>query len=468
MMQADPDPNCPGCRALLEQVVQLQKRVTQLEAVIERLEARLRQDSSNSHRPPSSDSPRSKPKDKRPKGQGKKRGGQPGHAKRDRDLLPPDQVDETQCCKPDVCEECGESLCGEDHEALRHQVTEIPPVRAVVVEYQLHRLLCRCCGHWTRAKLPAGVPRGAFGPRLQAMVALLSGVYRVSRRNVQKWMVDAFGVELSLGVISKIEGRLADVLNEPYEAALRAVRVAPVVHSDETGWREANRKAWLWTAVTEKLSTFLIRPSRGSIVAKEMLGEDFAGRHISDRWSGYDWIPLEQRQVCWAHLIRDFRKIAESGKSVQWIGESLERRADELFHAWHKVCDGRMKRVTFRRHVAGLRRRIRTLLEIGSRSRAWRAPGLCRGILKLEPAMWTFVTHEGVEPTNNAAERALRPAVIWRKTSLGTQSERGSRFVERLLTCVASLRQQGRTALDYLVSANEAALRGESIPLFTG
>jgi transposase len=454
-----PDPSCPGCRVL-------QKRVEQLEATVQRLEARLRQDSSNSHRPPSSDPPGSGSKPKGGAVQGRKRGGQPGHEKRDRKLLPPDKVDDIQCCKPDACESCGEALSGEDREPLRHQVTEIPPVQAVVVEYQLHQLPCRCCGHWTRAQFPRGVPRGVFGPRLQSMVALLSGVYRVSRRNVQQLMVDAFGIEMSLGAISKIEGAVTEVLSGPYEAALRAVRRASIVNSDETSWREANCKSWLWTAVTNKVSAFLIRPCRGSVVAKELIGERFAGTHVSDRWSGYDWIPIEQRQVCWAHLIRDFRKIAESDKSVRWIGESLEQKAAELFGYWHRVRDGTLKLSTFRRHASRLRRRIRTLLEIGAGRNVWRAPSLCRGILKLEPAMWTFVSQPGVEPTNNAAERALRPAVIWRKTSLGTQSARGSRFVERLLTCVASLRQQGRTVLDYLVAANEAALFGERIPHF--
>lgn len=444
----------------------LLKKVAALEARLARLEARLRQNSSNSNRPPSSDPPWSKLRGSPSSGGDRKRGAQPGHEKAEREPLPPEEVDEMQSCKPTACVNCGEPLLGEDRSPVRHQVTEIPPARAVVVEYQMHSLTCGACGHRTRAPLPAEVPRGAFGPRLQSMIVLLSGVYHISRRNVQQLMSDAFGVEMSLGAISKIEGAVSDALAGPHQAALRAVRRASVVHSDETSWRQANQPAWLWTAVTKRTSVFLIRSSRGGDVARELIGEGFAGMHVSDRWSGYDWIDIEQRQVCWAHLIRDFRKIADSGGSARWIGESLEREAGKLFGYWHQVRDGTIKRPTFRRHARKIRARILTLLRIGTRCDAWRAPSLCRGILQLESAMWTFVAYEGVEPTNNAAERALRPAVIWRKTSMGTQSARGSRFVERLLSCVATLRNQGQNVLDYLTSASDAALRGTSIPSF--
>ncbi|MGB8331426.1 MAG: IS66 family transposase [Polyangiales bacterium] len=462
MTDSPPDPNCSGCRALSKQVEELLALVSRLERRISQLETKLRQNSSNSHRPPSSDPPWSKPTGSAPPTK-RRRGAQPGHEKSDRKLLPPDEV---HCCKPDACENCGAELFGKDRSPLRHQVTEIPQARAETREYRLHQLKCRSCGHVTRASLPPSVPRGAFGPQLQAMVALWSGAYRISRRNVQQLMLDTFGVELSLGAISKIEWKLAETLREPHQAALQAVCRASSVHSDETSWREANQKAWLWTAATEKVSVFLIRRSRGSDVAKELIGEDFEGTHISDRWSSYNWIDIAQRQVCWAHLIRDFRKIAESGGTGEWIGGLLERKAKELFAYWHRVRDGTMKRSTFRRHARRIRRSVRSLLEFGASSHGWRAPSMCRGILELEEAMWTFVAREGVEPTNNLAERTLRPAVIWRKTSHGTQSERGSRFAERMLSCVTTLRQQQRNALQYLTAAIEAGLQGVAIPSF--
>jgi len=451
MVEAAPDPNCPGCQTLL--------------AKIALLEARVRANSSNSSRPPSSDPPWSGPSRSTPPS-GRKRGGQPGHEKSERPLLPPEDVDRLELCKPSTCEHCGGGLFGKDLSPHRHQVTELPPTKPVVVEYQLHTLACRACGRRTRAELPAGVPSGAFGPRLQALVVLHTGVYRVSRRNVQRLMADAYGVELSLGAISNIEKTFAEALAGPHNQALEKVQRSAVTHLDETSWRERNRLAWLWTAVTKDVSVFLIRPTRGAAVAKELIGERFDGVAVSDRWSGYDWIDIEQRQACWAHLLRDFRKIAESQGLTSWIGESLEKRARELFALWHRVRDGTLQRVTFRRHVRRIRRGMVDLLQLGAASDGWRVPGLCRGILELEQAMWTFVRREGIEPTNNDAERALRPGVIWRKTCLGTQSDRGSRFAERLMSCVTTLRRNERNVLDYLCAVSGAALRDDPIPSF--
>ena len=464
MGEAEPNPDCPGCRTLL-------KRVEKLEQELERQRALLRRNSSNTSRPPSSDPPWAKPKGK-PKRRGKSegsskrsRGGQPGHTKETRELLPPDEVDQTHCCKPTVCDDCGAPLEGHDPDPLRHQVTEIPPIRPEVTEWRLHSLLCGACGASTRATLPEGVPHGAFGPRLHSLAVLLTGAYRISRRNVCQLMSDCFGVDISLGALSNLEEKTTEALEAPFEQVLEHIRAQPVVHPDETGWREAGKKSWLWTVVSKVATVFLIRPSRGSEVAKELLGEGFAGTAVSDRWSGYSWLDIKRRQLCWAHLIRDFRKIAESGGvAAQIIGESLESCADKLFEHWHRVRDGTLSRSTFRRHASRIRKSVIRLLEQGAELSCWRAPGLCRGILAVEPAMWTFVREEGVEPTNNAAERAIRPAVIWRKTSLGTQSRRGSQFVERMLTCVCTLRQQGRNVLEYMTKTCEAAYQGTSGP----
>jgi len=381
-----------------------------------------------------------------------------------RKLLPPDRLDEFHDVKPTECSHCGTALWGEDRHPVRHQVTELPPVEPVVREYRLHALKCRACGQTTRAELPKGVPRGSFGPRLHAMVALFSGAYRLSRRNVKRLLADTFGVEISLGAISKLEGSIAQALAAPHRDALGRVRRARVAHADETSWRERRTKSWLWTAVTRKATVYLVRASRGACVARELLGKRSRGHLVSDRCPSYGWVETRRRQVCWSHLIRDFRKIALSGKEAEPIGECLEAAAQELFGHWYRVRDGTMKRATFQRYAIELRRRIRRLLELGGACNAWRAPSLCRGILELEPAMWNFVKHEGIEPTNNVAERMIRPGVLWRKTSLGSQSERGSRFVERLLTCVANLRQQERNVLEYLTSVTTATLRGALIP----
>lgn len=458
MADAKPNPDCPGCQALL-------KRIEALEAQVERLTARLKQNSSSSNRPPSTDPPGTK---RRRKGRREKKkrgpGGQPGHVRAVRGLLEIEEVDRVEACRPSECGFCGEPLQGDDPHPHRHQVTEIPPIQPEVVEYQLHKLNCQACGETNRGKLPDGVPTGAFGPQLQATVALLTGTYRLSRRNVQQLMSDCFGVTMSLGAISNLERLASDALQAAHQEALDYIHRQAAVHADETSWRESNRKSWLWTGVGPDATVFLIRESRGGAVAKELLGEDLQGTLISDRWSGYNWVDTGQRQVCWAHLIRDFQKIAESGKGAEVIGDCLVDAAGELFGHWHRVQDGALARSTFRRKASELRRRIRRLLELGTESGAWRAPGICRGILELEPAMWTFVHDERVPPTNNAAEQAVRPAVIWRKTSLGSQSRRGCDFVERMLTCTATLRRSGRNVLDFIRGACTARLHGTPPP----
>jgi transposase len=289
-------------------------------------------------------------------------------------------------------------------------------------------------------------------------------VYRLSKRNIQQLLADCFGVELALGSISALESVTSEALREPVAEARCFVPQQPVVHIDETGWREANRRAWLWTAVTGSVMVFLIRLGRGSQVAKELVGAAFAGTLVSDRWSGYRWVPIKQRQLCWSHLIRDLRQMAEAGGSAGAIGEALGMCARQLFHWWHRVRDGTLQRSSFRAYVAPLRMEVRALLREGALCEDTKSAALCRSLLQHEPALWTFVYRQGVEPTNNPAERALRPVVLWRKGSFGTQSRAGSDFAERMLTVIATLRQQQRNVLDYVTTACEAALHRHPVP----
>jgi transposase len=312
--------------------------------------------------------------------------------------------------------------------------------------------------------LPDGVSKRAFGPRLQALIAVLSGAYRLSKRNIEQLLADCFGVELALGSISALERATSEALQEPVAEARRFVHQQPVVHVDETGWREANRRAWLWVAVTHTVTVFLIRLSRGSQVAKELVGEAFAGTLVSDRWSGYRWMPLTGRQLCWAHLIREFRRMAEAGGSATAIGEALGMCARQLFHWWHRVRDGTLRRSSFCVYTRQLRMEVHALLREGASCEDAKSAALCRSLLQYEPALWTFISQEGVELTNNPAERTLRPVVLWRKSSFGTQSRTGSEFAERLLTVVATLRQQQRNILDYVTTACEAALHHRPVP----
>jgi len=378
--------------------------------------------------------------------------------------MPIERVDRVEEVRPVLCQECGARLAGSDRSPERRQVTEIPPLRPTVTEYRLHAICCGRCGATTRAPLPDGVPERAFGLRLQSLLALLAGAYRISKRGIEDLCHDVFNVEISLGSIANLEDDTSRVLEEPVEEAKRFVREQGAAHLDETGWRQENRRAWLWTAVTSAVTIFLIRLSRGSDVAKEILGETFKGFLVSDRWSGYSWVDLRRRQLCWAHLIRDFRKIAEFGGTAAPIGEALLACAKELFRSWHRVRDGTLKRSSFRVYASRVRVKVRGLLADGAASAHPKSASMCRAILRVEPALWTFVRVEGLEPTNNDAERAIRPVVLWRKGSFGTQSRGGSDFVERILTTVATLRQQRRNVLEYLTSACEAALHGRPAP----
>lgn len=447
---------------------QLQAALKALEVAnrrIAELERQLKQNSSNSDKPPSSDPPHRPPR-KKP-GTGKRKpGGQPGHKGSTRALLPPEKVDEIRDHKPPACDACGEKLAGEDPQPFRHQVTEVPPVEPTVTEHRLHSLRCGC-GAITQAPLPPGVPSGAFGPRLTALVGLLTGAYRVSKRNTQQLLADCFGVSISLGSIKAVEDNLSDALAGSVEEAATYVQSeATSTGMDETGWRIRGKKAWLWTAVTTVVAVFAIRFSRGSDVAKELLGVGYDGHLVSDRWSGYVWYSKARRQVCWSHLKRDFEKLVEAGGQIGALGSSLQKKRRLLFKWWHRVRDGTLSRADFQAKVEPLRAEVADLLRQAAACEDDhpKLAGMAEAILKLETCMWTFVEHPGVEPTNNAAERALRHAVIWRKTSFGTQSARGTVFVERMLTVVTSLRLQGRSVLDFLAESATAALTGAQPP----
>jgi len=378
--------------------------------------------------------------------------------------VPVEEVDEVVVLKPNQCSSCHAPLSGDDASPFRHQVIEIPPIKPVITEYQWHQLTCPACGETTRAPWPAGVPSGTYGPRVHATVALCTGSYRLSKRTTGQVMDDLFGVPMSVGTISQSEKATTEVVAEPVEEARAYVQEQAVAHLDETSWRQGNKRAWLWVAVTSLVTVFLVRLSRGADVARELLGEACSGILVTDRYSAYNWYPVRWRQVCWSHLLRDFEAIRGRGGASEEIGAALLGQAHQMFTWWHRVRDGTLKRSTFRSYMSPLRREVERLLDAGSRCGMPTTAGTCRDILKRREALWTFVQVEGVEPTNNTAERSIRPGVQWRKGSFGTQSEAGSRFVESMMTVVATLKQQQRNVLEYLTAAHEAALRGEAAP----
>src|SRR6266516_4020919 len=440
----------------------LEARVTALVAMVQALQEQLNQTSRNSSRPPASDLPHSE-RPRRPRST-RRRGGQPGHPGHTRPLIPVEEVDEVVVIKPAQCTHCQAPLSGDDPTPWRHQVIELPPIKPVVTAYQWHQLACPACGATTRAPWPAGVPSGTYGPRVQATVALCTGAYRLSKRTTQQVMDEVFGVPLSVGTISPLEQATTAAVAAPVEAARTYVHAQAVAHLDETSWRQGGKRAWLWVAVTSVVTVFLVRMSRGGQVARELLGERFSGILVTDRYSAYNWYPVRWRQVCWAHLLRDFEAIRGRGGVSEEIGDALLAQAHQMFTWWHRVCEGTLTRSTFRSYMSPLRQEVERLLEAGSQCSVPKTEGTCREILKRHEALWTFVQVEGVEPTNNTAERSIRPGVQWRQGSFGTQSAEGSRFVESMMTVGATLKQQKRNVLAYLTAAHEAALRGEAAP----
>jgi len=445
-------------------ILHLEARVAALEANVQALMERLRQDSRTSSRPPSSALPHSQRQRRRRQPSGRRPGGQPGHRGQTRTLVPVAEVDEVVSRKPVSCTRCHQPLEGADPQPQRHHVFEIPPLRPVVTEYHLHQLACPSCGAVTRAAWPAGVPTGMYGPRAQAVAALCTGAYRLSKRLTQGMLEDLCGLTRSLGTMSHLETATAQVVAAPVAEARTYVQAQASTHVDETGWREGKRRAWLWGAVTTWVTVFVVRLSRGSEVARALLGETWGGILVTDRWSAYNWYPVRWRQRCWAHLLRDIEAMVERGGRAKEVGEALQRHVRQMFHWWHRVRDGTLKRSSFRSSMSPLRWEVERLLEAGSTCGTPKTAGVCREILKRHQALWTFVHLEGVEPTNNAAERAMRSGVLWRKGSFGTQSAQGSRFVEAIMTVVATLKQQHRNPLDYLTAACEAALRSEAVP----
>jgi transposase len=435
--------------------------LTTLERRIAELEERVNKNSTNSSKPPSSDPPSVKRRPPTP-ASGKKRGGQPGHRHHPRALTPPEQLRQVIECKPQECRRCGHELLGDDPEPIRHQVAEVPPVLPVVDEYRLHRLRCPRCRTSTRAALPPGVPAGAFGPRLRAILSVLAGGYRLGKRPIRQLAFDLLGLTISAGMIARLERQGAAELAAPVEELRQYVRDAATAHIDETSWWQGQDKAWLWGAVTSLVTVFTIATSRGAEVAKGMLGTAASKVVICDRFKSYTWV--KRRQFCWAHLRRDFQAMVDRGGESAEVGRRLLAHSEQVFDWWHRVRDGTMARATLRTDVAIQRFLIRADLRRGVVCGCAKTAATCRELLAGETHLWTFVRVEGIEPTNNDAERALRHGVIYRRLSGGTESESGSRFVERMLSVVATCRQQDINVLDYLTRCYQAHLDGQPAP----
>jgi len=441
------EPSCAGCRELL-------KRIAEHEARIRDLEARLGQNASNSSMPPSANPPQAPPP-VRKKPTGRKPGGQPGHVAHLRTRLPPERLTEpTMHYLPAMCETCHDDLAAapgpDDPEPRWHQVVELPEIPVQVTEYQAHGRTCPSCGHVTWAQIPQEIRDHVCGPRLAATMSFLSGVVHASKRSIEEFVETVFQAPIALGTVSNLEQEMSAALAGAHAEAQQAVQQAPVKNVDETSWKQAGDKRWLWGAATNLVACFVIAPTRGALGLAALLGKKIKGIIGSDRWSVYGQLKLGLRQLCWAHLKRDFQKLVDRNSDATDIGDMGLEAVEILFDLWHNFRGGGLSRAQLQRQIAPVRQTLRVWLERGCACKDTKAAAFCENLLAIEPALWTFVRKEGVEPTNNHMERLLRPGVLWRKNAFGCHSEAGCRFVERILTVVQTLRLQKRPVLEFL------------------
>jgi len=449
---------CPGCE-------ELKRRVAELEALVRDLQQRLGANASNSSLPPSANPPAA-PKPVTKQRTGRKPGGQPGHPPRLRQLLPPERVTRTHHFRPARCRGCHAPLPAgagpADPAPVRFQVIDLPDVAAVVTEYQGHARSCPACGAVTRAAVPAAIRAHAVGPRLTATLSYLAGCHGLSRRGVEEIAEAVFAAPVSLGTVAHLEREVSAALAPAHAEALGAVRAAAVKHADETSWKRAGKLCWLWAAATATVAAFVVHGRRGLAGLVALLGEEIGGVLCSDRWAAYARVPAARRQVCWAHLKRDFRKIVDGGGPSVTVGRVGLRVVKAVFAQWHLFRGGGCTRQQLQEALLPLELRLNRALLAGAIVGAdTKVARFCENVLALEAALWTFGRVEGVEPTNNHMERLLRRAVLWRKRSFGSHSETGCRFVERVLTVVQTLRLQQRSVLAYMteaLTAHRAAL----------
>jgi len=470
-----------GREACVEFILDLVARYGRLEERLRRLEEQSRQSSRNSSSPPSQDRPktraerraearrRAKEWAKREGEKNRKQGAQPGHEGSGRKLLPEDQVDEIVDHFPDACGGCGREFVEEEktpgERFGRHQVAELPPIAVIYTEHRSHHLPCPGCGKHTAGRLPAEVAGSPFGVGVQAAVVTLTARNRVSRRDMPELAWELFGLGISSGAVDAICQRASAALEEPHQLLTEKVLASPAVNVDETGWYTGHEDRTLWSASTSEAVIFRIAEDRHRDRLEELIGKEFKGIVGSDRWWAYDLFDPESRQVCWEHLKRDFFKHSEGLAEQQEFGTACLALTKRLFKTWRSFEEhGDRARLIL--EMAPIKAELRQLLErAGRKSKRTRFHRVfANNLLKLWPALWTFVTVEGVQPTNNAAERALRGPVIYRKLSHGTQSEDGERFIERALSVSVTCRLQARSMFTYIRELLTAHVRGDPLP----
>lgn len=445
------------------QIAERDARIAELEAELARLRGETSKSSRNSSKPPSSDSPAQRAERTKKPGSGRTPGGQPGHEGHQRALLPPEKVDRTREHFPKRCKGCHGELDAKPHgDPLRHQVVEVPEIEPDVTEHRLNYVLCTC-GCVTRAELPRGTPRGMCGPNLMAIITLLVGVYHLSRRDAVSCIGDVLGIQIALGTLSKVEGRVSAMLEPAHKQAAALVKRARAKHADATGWFQKAASRTLWVIGSKLATVFHIVADGTREEFRKLIST--LGVLITDRGSQFGFWAMDMRQICWAHLIRKYVAFTEhADPRAAQLGETLVLLTQTLLAQWHNVRDGTMSREQFQDFVARFRPVFEGHLARGVDLCLPGVSGSCANMIEHADALWTFAHVVGVDPTNNHAERELRRFVLWRRRSFGSQSERGDRFAERVMTVVHTLRKQDRHVLSFLRDTIAASLRGAPLP----
>ena len=474
-----PDSVCKLIEELVRRIDNIEQNMAALRGENELLKEQVARTSANSSQPPSKNRLDFKPN--RKEISGKKRGGQIGHIGHERKLYPVEMCQEVIDHYPEKCSKCGSQVKESNSQIYRHQVVEVPPVKPIVIEHRFHQMTCTCCGKENQAPLMAEIiGKGGYGSRVAAYIGLFSSQYRQSYRQIERIMQAVFGIHMSLGTIKNLRTEVSEAVRDAVTGAQEYVQQQPTVAVDDTGFKQRNgdgqnaakTSGWLWVVVTPLIISFQVILSRATTAAQTVLGETFTGFITSDRCPAYNWVDVSHRQLCWAHLKRDFIQISERVGASAEIGAALLVQEKLLFNLWHQFRNEQLTRSQLIQAVKPIQAEFSSILleaaelhiDPQEKTPLAKTVRTCRNLLKLEVALWLFVSEDGVEPTNNAAERAIRPAVIWRRTSFGSDSLAGSEFVSRLLTVVSSLNLQERNILDFLTESILAARSGQIPP----
>lgn len=444
--------------AALQLIAEQAATIRLLEERLAKLETRLGQNSSNSSKPPSTDSPFKRPPPQMPTG--RKPGGQPGHKGHHRQQLEPTHRETVYA---ESCLYCGEALPQDSAFGVAsvHQVTDIE-FHPVVRQFEMQKHRCPECSKVTCAGKPFGTA-GAFGPNLEAIIAMLSVRFHMSRLDVVELCRTLFDIDISVGSVQATCERLSDTLAATVQEIADHFATAAVAHADETGWYLRGKLVWMWAALTEEVEYFRVDPRRNADAMKKLLGS-FSGLLHSDRWKPYEAFSPNQRQLCHAHLRRDIQGLIDAGGPGAEIGKELLALSDKMFSHWHALGRQEIDYDQLAVLMAPIKERWKELAETAEAATTGKPRALGRSMLKLWPALWHFVNMKGVVPTNNEQERAVRIAVRIRKNSYGSTSETGAQFVSRMLSIIGTARRQGVALLEWLKRARAAFRHGLAPP----